>query len=299
MRKLYLYAPAIKKYETEYLSSQKGWKIVSVTGTACAFNCDHCNRRILEGMIDASTEERMKRVLDEAVREGSKGLVLSGGSTLRGEVPVWRYSELLSKYADKLVFVAHTGVVRNKETAEKFARAGVKIALLDMVGDNETIREVLKQPFTVDDYLNSFKYLKSAGIKIAPHVIVGLSKRGVEGDLHALELLKEVNPDAVIIVGLMPLVGTRYGKQPTPDELIRVLKKARDEFSVPVMLGCARPRGFAYLKVDKFAVDYDIDGIAFPEEEVIPYAKNKREIIFSNACCGNIIFDALGGGMSA
>ncbi|BAB66979.1 radical SAM protein [Sulfurisphaera tokodaii] len=294
MRKLYLYAPALKKYETDYLNSENGWRMVSVTGTACAFNCDHCNRRILEGMEDASTREKMKNVLEKVIKEGHRGLILSGGSSVRGEVPIWRYSDLLSNYANKLTFIAHTGVVRNPEIAEKFAKAGVKIALLDMVGDNETIRDVLKQPFTVDDYLNSFKYLKSAGIKIAPHVIVGLSRKGIDGDLHAIELLKEVNPDTVIIVGLMPLVGTRNTRQPTPQELIAALRKARDEFSVPVMLGCARPRGSAYLEVDKFAVDYDIDGIAFPEEEVIPYARNKREIIFSNACCGNVIFDVLG-----
>lgn len=294
MRKLYLYAPALKKYETDYITSDNGWKMVSVTGTSCAFNCDHCNRRILEGMEDASSREKLKNVLEKVINEGHKGLMISGGSTIRGEVPIWRYEDLLSKYSNKLTFIAHTGVVRNKEIAEKFAKAGVKIALLDMVGDNDTIRNVLKQPFTVDDYLNSFKYLKSAGIKIAPHVIVGLSKKGIEGDLHAIELLKEVNPDTVIIVGLMPLVGTKNTRQPSPDELVKALKKARDEFSVPVMLGCARPRGKPYLEVDKFAIDYDIDGIAFPEEEVIPYALNKRQVIFSNACCGNVIFDALG-----
>lgn len=294
MRKLYLYAPALKKYETDYLTSEKGWRIVSVTGTACAFDCGHCNRRILDTMEDGSARDKMQNIIEKVIKEGHKGLVISGGSTLRGEVPIWRYSDLLSKYSDRLTFIAHTGVVRNQEIAEKFAKAGVKVALLDMVGDDETIREVLRQPFTVENYLNSFKYLKSAGIKIAPHVIVGLSKKGIEGDLYAIELLKEVRPDAVIIVGLMPLVGTRVTKQPTPQELIVALKKARDEFSVPVMLGCARPRGSAYLEVEKFAVDYDIDGIAFPEEDIIPYARNKREIIFSNACCANIIFDILG-----
>ena len=294
MRKLYLYAPALKKYETDYITSERGWRIVSVTGNYCAFNCDHCNRRILETMEDGSTKDKMKNIIEKVISEGHKGLVISGGSTIRGEVPIWRYEELLSKYKDRLTFIAHTGVVRNEEIAKKFANAGVKIALLDMVGDDETIKEVLKQPFTVDDYLNSFKYLKKAGLKIAPHVIVGLSKKGIEGDLHAIELLKEVDPDAVIIVGLMPLVGTRITRQPTPQELILALKKARDEFSVPVMLGCARPRGTSYLEVEKFAVDYDIDGIAFPEEETIPYAQSKREIVFSNACCGNVIFDALG-----
>lgn len=295
MRKLYLYAPALKKYESEYLSSQNGWRIVSVTGSACAFNCEHCNRWILRSMEDASTKEKMKNILEKVVSEGHKGLVLSGGSTLRGEVPIWKYEDLLASYSQKLTFIAHTGVVRSKEIAEKFAKAGVKIALLDMVGDDETIKSVLKQPFTVDDYLNSFKYLKSVGIKIAPHVIVGLSKKGIEGDLNAIELLKEVNPDAVIIVGLMPLVGGKITRQPKPEELIQALKKARDEFSVPVMLGCARPRGKEYVKVDKFAVDYDIDGIAFPEEEIIPYALSKREVVFSNACCSHVIFDFMGG----
>ena len=292
MRPLFLYAPAIKKYETEYLKSDNGWRIVSVTGTACAFNCKHCNRRILASMEDASTPSKLEAQIIKSISEGHKGLVLSGGSTSRGEVPIWRFSSILQKYKDKLTFVAHTGVVKSEEIAMKFKEAGVKIALLDMVGDNETIRDVLGQPFTVEDYLNSFKFLKKAGIMVVPHIIVGLSKLGSE--LTALEMLKEVNPDAVIIVGLMPLSSSFSLKQPEPEDMIKVMRKARDEFSVPVMLGCARPRGKRYLEVEKFAVDYDLDGIAFPEEETVEYALNKRQVIFNNSCCANVVFDILG-----
>jgi len=49
-------------------------------------------------------------------------------------------------------------------------------------------------------------------------------------------------------------------------------------------LGCS-------LEVEKFAVDYDIDAIAFPEDETYEYAKGKREIFLSYACCGNVVFD--------
>lgn len=293
MRPLYLYAPNLKRYENDYMTSKKGWKAISVTGAACAFNCKHCGRKILIGMEDGSTEDRLIKVIERSIAEGHRGLILSGGSTSRGEVPVWRFAHVLQKYKDKLTLVAHTGVVKSEEIARKFAEAGVKIALLDMVGDNETIKEVLGQPFTVEDYLNSFKYLKRAGLKVVPHVIVGLSVKGTEGDLRALELLKEVDPDAVIVVGLMPL-SFEYDRQATPEALVSALKKARDEFSSPVMLGCARPRGGKYLDVEKFAVDYDVDGIAFPEEETIEYAKGKRHLVFSNSCCANVVFDILG-----
>ncbi|MFP3064754.1 MAG: radical SAM protein [Sulfolobus sp.] len=293
MRPLFLYAPGLKRYETEYLSSKSGWKAVSVTGSHCAFNCKHCGRRILYGMEDASTEEKLTKILESTVSEGHKGIVLSGGSTIRGEVPIWKFTSVLKKYKDKLTYIAHTGVVKSQEIANRFAEAGIKIALLDMVGDDDTIRDILGQPFTVDEYLNSFKYLKNAGILVVPHIIVGLSEKGVESELNALELLKGVKPDAVIVVGLMPL-SISFPKQAKVEDMIKVLKKARDEYSVPVMLGCARPRGGEYIKVERFAVDYDIDGIAFPEEDTIEYAKDKRQLIFNNSCCAHVVFDILG-----
>jgi hypothetical protein len=294
VRPLFLYAPALKKYETEYMSSEQGWRIVSITGNACAFNCKHCNKRILESMEDASSPLKLEMQIKKSLSEGHKGLILSGGSTSRGEVPIWKFSSVLQKYKDKMTFIAHTGVVKSEEIALKFKEAGVKIALLDMVADDDTIKDTLGQPFTVDDYLNSFRYLKKAGLMVVPHIIVGLSKKGVENELNALDMLKSVNPDAVIVVGLMPLSSSFSLRQPEPDEMIRVMKKARDNFSIPVMLGCARPRGRRYLEVEKFAVDYELDGIAFPEEETINYALSKRQVIFNNTCCANVVFDILG-----
>ncbi|MEM0064688.1 MAG: radical SAM protein [Metallosphaera sp.] len=291
---MFFYAPSLKKYETDYISSEEGWKPISVTGTSCAFSCKHCETRVLEGMEDGSTKEKFQSVMEKVSKSGQKGVILSGGSSFRGDVPVWKYSDVLRSFQN-LTIIAHTGVVKSREVAKKFKDAGVKIALLDMVGDQDTIDQVLGQPFTVDDYLNSFRYLKAEGIKIAPHVIVGLSKRGLDGDLHALELLKDVNPDAVIIVGLMPLVGTPYKnvREPSPEELGEVLSRARKLFSSPVMLGCARPRGKAYLEVEKMAVDSGIDGMAFPSQETIEYAFGRREVILSHACCGNVIHDFL------
>ncbi|WP_338602024.1 radical SAM protein [Sulfolobus tengchongensis] len=296
MRPLFFYAPNLKRYETDFLDSKKGWKALSVTGTYCAFNCKHCGKRVLETMIDGSNQARLEDELVKAVMRGDKGIILSGGSSIRGDVPIWRYSNTLRRYSEKLTIIAHTGVVKSEDIAIKFKESGVKIALLDMVADNETIRDVLGQPFTVEDYLNSFKYLKKVGIKIVPHVILGLSKRGIKGDLEAIKLLTEVNPDALIIVGLMPLMGTEMGNStpPTPEDMIEGLKLARDTFSnIPINLGCARPRGKSYIKVEKFAVDYDIDAIAFPEEETYEYAKGKREIFLSSACCGNVVIDIL------
>jgi len=291
VKPLSLYAPNLKRYETDYMDSRKGWKAVSVTGTSCAFNCKHCGRRILEGMSDGSTPQRLEEILRDAVRDGDRGVILSGGSTSRGEVPVWRFSQVVRKYSDRLTVIAHTGVVRSLEVAKKFAESGVNVGLLDMVGDDETIREVLGQPFTVEDYLNSFKFLKQAGLKVVPHVVVGLSKRGSEAE--AVLMLKEVSPDALIVVAMMPLTGEyKLVREPSPQEIIQVLKLARDEYpGIPIVLGCARPRGNLYLPVEKFAVDYGVDGIAFPEEETVDYAKGRRELRFSSACCANVVHD--------
>ncbi len=55
----------------------------------------------------------------------------------------------------------------------------------------------------------------------------------------------------------------------------------------PVMLGCARPAGQSKLQTDRAAVDAGLNGIAYPTEGIITYARQRGlQPKLINACCG-------------
>jgi uncharacterized radical SAM superfamily protein len=55
----------------------------------------------------------------------------------------------------------------------------------------------------------------------------------------------------------------------------------------PVMLGCARPLGKIKADIDRAAVDAGLNGIAFPAEGVVAYARERGfKAKFVDACCG-------------
>ena len=74
--------PTFKEYSSSELSgcSKNSFPAFSITAAACALNCDHCQKKILEPMIPATRPE----VLDRKVRhlvatENLNGFLLSGG----------------------------------------------------------------------------------------------------------------------------------------------------------------------------------------------------------------------------
>ena len=64
--------------------------------------------------------------------------------------------------------------------------------------------------------------------------------------------------------------------------------RARDAVTTrPIMLGCARPLGEMKVQIDRLAVDTGLNGIAYPAEGIVGYARDRGlEPEFVNACCG-------------
>ena len=55
----------------------------------------------------------------------------------------------------------------------------------------------------------------------------------------------------------------------------------------PVMLGCARPLGKTKIDIDRAAVDAGLNGIAYPAEGIIAYARERGYTPKCvDACCG-------------
>lgn len=238
---------------------------VSLTGNRCSLKCLHCNSHYLRHMLDGSLGKLYlwASILKE---KGARGILLSGGSAADGSVPTYELAgEILRVAKDTgLKLSAHTGIL--DESQARALSAYLDMALVDVIGDDETIKEILGLDACAADYEYTLKYLSSAGVPLAPHIIVGLDRGRLKGEWKALEMVRKFNPETVVIVVFIPTKGTALEEAAPPQlgDVARVITKAREMFDVPLSLSCVRPGGRYRSLLDRYAILSGIDRIAVP-----------------------------------
>ena len=188
----------------------------------------------------------------------------------------------------------HTGIIETT-TAKKLKKAGVDAALIDIIGSDQTIREVYRLEVSVEDYDKSLSALQKSGIPFVPHLLVGIHYGKLKGELQALKMISNYSPSAIIMIAFMPIHGTPMEKEKPPDpaDIAKVLVTAKLIMpKIPIALGCMRPKGKHRTITDTLAVKAGIDAIAFPDEKAIKLAESLGlEISFSPICCSQIFVD--------
>ena len=295
-RKIRFYAPSFTYYGNKYFKpSRHGFPSISITGEGCSLNCKHCGGKILKTMIPAETPERLVETLHRIKNQGAVGCLISGGCLPNGSVPIDRFIGAIAE-AKKLGLkvVVHTGLV-NLETAEKLKEAGVDVVSIDIIGSEATIKEIYNLEASIQEYENSLEALSKVEIPFTPHVLVGLHYGELKGELNALRMISRYDPSALIIIVFFPIKGTMMEnvKPPSPRDVAKVLVQARFMLpKVPIVLGCARPKGKHRILTDVLAVETGVNGIAFPEAKAIEKALELGlDISFSPLCCSQIYSD--------
>jgi lipoyl synthase len=296
-REIRFYAPSFTYYKTRYFcSSTNFFPTISVTGTGCSQNCKHCGGKVLNTMHSALNPQRLFDLCVKLKADGAGGCLISGGCMPDGSVPIKPFANVIGRVKRELgltVFV-HTGMV-DEETAALLKSAGVDAVLIDVVGSDETIRKVFNLNIAVRDYAYSLKALQAVGLNIIPHVIVGLNNGELGGEFEALKMILPIEPSAIVIIAFMPIHGTEMEKAnpPKPIDIAKVAATARVMFpNTPLVLGCMRPKGKIRGETDVLALKAGVDGIAFPNEKAINYAKDKGyTTAFSSYCCARMYLD--------
>jgi len=296
-RRIHFYAPSFMYYRTEYFcSSSRDFPTISVTGKMCALKCKHCNGKVLETMHSAATSEKLYNLCRKLKNRGALGCLISGGCSPDGSVPIDKFINAIKKVKKDfgLTIFVHVGII-NFERAERLKEAGVDAALIDVIGADETIKEICNLDATVGDYEASLRALSDAGVNTVPHIIVGLHYGKLKGELYALKIISRYNPAAVVVIAFMPIRGTPMEgiKPPSPIDIAKVAALARLMFpGKPITLGCMRPKGKYRIETDILAIKAGVNAIAFPTEEAIKFAEeNGYEINFSSFCCSRIYLD--------
>jgi len=296
-KKIHFYAPSFMYYKTSYYcSSPTDFPTISVTGKSCALNCKHCGGKVLNTMYSATTPEKLFELCMQLNRKGALGCLISGGCLPNGSVPLGKFINAIEKIKRELglTTIIHTGII-DFNTAKQLRKAGVNAALIDIIGSDETIKEIYRLNVTVEAYEDSLRALHEADIAFVPHVIVGLHYGKLKGELHALRMISKYPPSALVIIAFMPIHETEMEKvePPKPIDIAKVIATARLMFpQTPLALGCMRPKGKHRIKTDILAIKAGVNAIAFPTEEAIETAeKLGYEMSFSSLCCSQIYTD--------
>lgn len=290
---IHFHAPGLKHYETAEFAqrNRREFVAISLTGASCALRCEHCQGRMLESMYSVPGNGGLYDLCQRLAANGTHGVLVSGGSDRRGRVPHAAFAADLRRVKERLGFkiLVHTGLV-DRPMAEALAAARVDGAMIDVIGSDETIRRVYHLDASVRDFERSLALLEEYGIPSLPHIVMGLHYGAFRGEDAALEIVAAHRVTGLVLVTLVPLAGTPMQHIPPPETatLTRFVEKARGRLpDKPLLLGCARPSGEAKAALDRAAIDVGLNGIAFPAERTVAYARSKGlKPVFHEACCG-------------
>jgi uncharacterized radical SAM superfamily protein len=269
-RKIFFYEPSKAVYS------------ISITGGFCQLQCGHCSGRFLSGMKASTTPGNLVRSFIKAKEGGARCILISGGFTREGKLPISGFIDALREGKRKtgLTVEVHSGVVGDKEI-ESLGRGGVDALLLDVIGDQETISDYIGGTWKVRDYERIMETARKWIPVVAPHILVGVSNGEIKGEFNALDMVAKGNVDAL---ALLTLIDEDY--KPKVDEVKKVMEYARRKIKADLTLGCMRNRGSGGLILERMAIDLGFDGIANPSKKAAEYANSKGfTVIEVDGCC--------------
>jgi len=275
----------------DFVSQKDRFVAVSVTGRHCDLKCGHCKGRLLESMIPAEDPESFLQAVHRLRSRGAYGILVSGGADKSGEVPLKEFISAIRAVKEddpQFKVIVHTGLIQ-KEMAKRLKEARVDQVLMDVIGDDDTIREIYHLDKRVRDYEETLVMLKEMGLRLAPHIIIGHHFGEIRGEWKALEMVTRIGVETLVLVVIKPLVPrSRDGvKIPSPEQTSKISAIARIlNPSIPIRMGCIRPAHPWKTEMEKGFINSGINTIAYPLQGTIDYA---REIglrtKFIEMCC--------------
>ena len=261
---------------------------ISITGSQCALQCDHCRGKILEPMISAMTPECFKEKCFRIAGYGNHGILISGGCDERGRLPWDRFLPAIKKVKEQtdLYISVHSGLI-DDDTAIRLKDVGVDQALIDVIGDDDTYRDMYHVDFGVSRIMSSMESLQKANLPVIPHIVCGLHYGKIKGEKKAAEMISQFDVEQVVIVSLMRIPGTPVwrGNSPGAEDVAEIIGETRLRLpQARISLGCARERGNT--RMELLAVDAGVNRMVIPSEDAIRRAVGyDLEIRYQRTCC--------------
>jgi len=264
---------------------------ISITGSECALNCEHCNKKYLDNMKPLLTNRDLKKFLINLHKEGGVGALISGGCDPNGAVPLKQFLNTIKevKQHTNLIINIHTGLI-DEDTAQQITDTTADIVSFDINMDEKIIQQIYHLDKTVEDYKHSLELLQKNNLNIVPHVCFGLYYGKIHEELKSIKFIKEVipNPSLIVIIALIPPKNSEF-ELPKPEDISKLIAVTRLIFpQTEISLGCMRPRGSVKKQIEQLALKAGITRIEIPSKATLQWMKKFDPNVsfeFYSACC--------------
>ena len=258
---------------------KKGFAHVSVTGTGCRLNCLHCKGRFLRGMEGITDPEVLYLKAMDMNRENCIGILVSGGSDENGKVPLDGFIPILKRIKEdtRLLINVHTGIA-DTDTAVKLSHAGVDTVSYDIIGSQRTLDHVYGLDIGPDEVMTGYREMVSRGLRVIPHITVGLHEGVLEGEFRAVDMIRD--SDIVVINSLIP--SDSFGHTVEQDDVLSVVEYALGK-KMKVVMGCMRERGNHGMEIS--AMEMGISGMVMPSRIAVKWAMENTRVLWKDGCC--------------
>ncbi|KKP36768.1 MAG: hypothetical protein UR28_C0038G0007 [Candidatus Peregrinibacteria bacterium GW2011_GWF2_33_10] len=265
-----------KKIEFVYL---KNTSAISLSGNFCALNCKHCNKHYLKHM----------KTINDNLPSNTRSVLISGGLDKEGKSFIKKFAKNLLelKKSHHYKFNAHIGFPDENEIDE--IKNIIDVVSFDLISDEKVVKKVYGLHKNKEDYINLYKILKAKKIPVHPHITIGIDEGKIHWEYEAIDILKKLNADKLVLNVFIPTKGTVFenAAKPDLDEIRKVFKYARKIFKNKILiLGCMRPYGQYRADLDKIAVEENFDRIVHPTLMARRLVEEKNfEIKYLYECC--------------
>ena len=238
-------------------------------------------------MEQVSSPRELYTMVKHLVRKGARGVLLSGGFSREGHLPIEPYLGTIRdiKKDFGIVISVHTGIV-TRELASKLREAGVDIVDYEIQFDPLVIKKLKHLDREPIDFIRSFEFLVKHGPPyIAPHVPVGFRYGRLLFEWSTVDFLRDYSPYITIFIVFIPTRNTSMENTSPPkaSDVVELISYARRILGPRTILslGCMRPWSIKSV-LDKVLVEQQVvDRIVNPPKRII--MDYRLEIVES--CC--------------
>lgn len=252
---------------------------ISLTDHECQQKCAHCNGHYLKGMQPFSK-------LDGVNLNSYDAVLISGGSTSAGEVPIRQHVDAILSLPPHLKLNLHTGYQSPASLLP--LKQKNPVVSFDLPVCDEVVKEVYGLPYSHDDFRRL--YLEYARhFRTVAHVTLGLAPSGKAAEeMATVKFLAESGASEVVFLIFRPTHGTRMCNVAPPaiERVIPVLAEARRLFADRVQIGCMRPAGIYRRNFDILAWLHGYRRFVMPDHKLVQILEeNGVSSVCKSNCC--------------
>ena len=255
---------------------------VSLTGASCPLGCSHCRGRYLRGMAPVPPGPRgLIRLLESLARRGARGVLVSGGLTMEGRLPVEPYLDQLQEARRRLGLVVnlHPGYEDRPWVLERL-RPAVDVLDYELSLSKEMVRGVRRLPFSPEHTVKVMEAMIEHGHDVVPHIFLWHPWSSPQLLKKELAVAADLGAERATLLVYVPPPGE---PGPQAEKLLELLRLARSHWPGELALGCMRPYSVKP-QLDRAALEGGlVDRIANPSPRALREAAVEPPLY--DACC--------------